>query len=76
MYTRFRKRNGLQQYRINLHRIRHTFAALLTETGTNIQSQLGHSSITTILGIHTHATPALKDAVGDAPNSAYYRLNT
>lgn len=78
MYTRFLKRNGLQQYGINLHRFRHTFATLLMEAGTNpkvVQSQLGHSSITTTLGIYTHVTPALKDAVGDALDSAYHRLN-
>ena len=84
-YTGFRavyyhclERNGLKACHLNLHSYRHTFATMLVEAGMNpkvVQSQLGHTSVNTTLGVYTHITPALSESVSVALEHVYQQMN-
>ena len=78
VYYHFLERNGLKECHLNLHSYRHTFATMLVEAGMNpkvVQSQLGHTSVNTTLGVYTHVTPALSESVGAALEHVYQQMN-
>ena len=78
VYYHFLERNGLKEYHLNLHSYRHTFATMLVEEGLNpkvVQSQLGHTSVNTTLGIYTHVTRTLRDSVSVALERVYQEMN-
>lgn len=78
VYYHFLERNGLKECRLNLHSYRHTFATMLVEAGMNpkvVQSQLGHTSVNTTLGVYTHVTPALSESVSVALEHVYQQMN-
>lgn len=55
MFDRLMKANGLSEYGIHFHTLRHTFSAMLFELGENpkvIQGLLGHEDIMTTLGFY------------------------
>ncbi|MCL2083596.1 MAG: site-specific integrase [Oscillospiraceae bacterium] len=73
-YRHFLKRHGLDEYGLNLHSYRHTFATMLLEMGVNprvVQRLLGHSDITTTLGIYTHVVKEVFDSVADSLSTAF-----
>ena len=78
VYYHFLERNGLKECHLNLHSYRHTFATMLVEAGMNpkvVQSQLGHTSVNTTLGVYTHVTPALSESVSVALEHVYQQMN-
>lgn len=78
VYYHFLERSGLKEYHLNLHSYRHTFATMLVEAGMNpkvVQSQLGHTSVNTTLGVYTHVTPALSESVSVALERMYQQMN-
>ena len=78
VYYHFLERNGLKECHLNLHSYRHTFATMLVEAGMNpkvVQSQLGHTSVNTTLGVYTHITPALSESVSVALEHVYQQMN-
>ena len=78
VYYHFLERNGLKECHLNLHSYRHTFATMLVEAGMNpkvVQSQLGHTSVNTTLGVSTHITPALSESVSVALEHVYQQMN-
>lgn len=78
VYYHFLERNGLKECHLNLHSYRHTFATMLVEAGMNpkvVQSQLGHTSVSTTLGVYTHITPALSESVSVALEHVYQQMN-
>lgn len=78
VYYHFLERNGLKECHLNLHSYRHTFATMLVEEGLNpkvVQSQLGHTSVNTTLGIYTHVTRTLRDSVSVALERVYQEMN-
>ncbi len=61
-FERLSQRAGLP--RIPFHALRHTHATLLIEAGVSMKAvseRLGHSDITTTLGIYSHTTPKKED---------------
>lgn len=40
-----------------------------------VQSQLGHTSVNTTLGVYTHVTPALGESVSIALEHVYQQMN-
>ena len=53
--------------RIRFHDLRHTYAAMMISLGENIkfiQSQMGHSSISTTLDRYGHLLPEASEGVG------------
>lgn len=78
VYYHFLERNGLKACHLNLHSYLHTFATMLVEAGMNpkvVQSQLGHTSVNTALGVYTHVTPALSESVSVALEHVYQQMN-
>lgn len=78
VYYHFLERNGLKECHLNLHSYRHTFATMLVEAGMNpkvVQSQLGHTSVNTTLGVYTLVTPALSESVSVALEHVYQQMN-
>lgn len=78
VYYHFLERNGLKEFHLNLHSYRHTFATMMVEAGMNpkvVQSQLGHTSVNTTLGVYTHVTPALSESVSVALERMYQQMN-
>lgn len=78
VYYHFLERNGLKECHLNLHSYRHTFATMLVEAGMNpkvVQSQLGHTSVNTTLGVYTHVTPAFSESVSVALEHVYQQMN-
>ncbi len=62
-YKRFMQKQGMGEY--NFHALRHTFATRCIEEGFDPKSLseiLGHSSVTTTLGIYVHPTMEQKRA--------------
>lgn len=52
MFDRLLKANGLDQYNLHFHTLRHTFSTILFESGENpkvIQQLLGHKDVTTTI---------------------------
>jgi integrase len=63
-----------EKHRLRFHDLRHTCASLLIAAGAHpkaIQTQLGHSSITTTLDIHGHLLPSTTEALAAALDATY-----
>jgi outer membrane protein OmpA-like peptidoglycan-associated protein len=70
------KRSKLRRFRI--HDLRHTFASLLINQGENlkyIQTQLGHSSITTTVDRYGHLMPEAHRGVNDRLDATLFGDN-
>ena len=73
-FRRFLKRAGLEDYGITLHMFRHTFATILLENEVNpriVQNILGHSDISTTLGIYSHVVEQVYENVADTMDGVY-----
>lgn len=73
-YKRFLKRHRLPK--INFHGLRHTYATLLVESGSDIKTistLLGHSNVSLTLNLYVH--PSL-DSKRRATNKAFRKLKT
>lgn len=73
-YRHFLRRHGLEEYGINLHSYRHTFATMLLEMGVNprvVQRLMGHADISTTLGIYTHVVKEVYDDVANGLTEVY-----
>ena len=56
IFAEFLKKHDLEKYNISFHRLRHTYATMLFESGENpkvIQGLLGHRNVTTTLSTYT-----------------------
>lgn len=71
-YDKFMKKCGIEP--IKFHALRHTFASLNIENGTDVETIkdiLGHSDVTTTLKIYTHTTKKAKEKAIDKFNSLF-----
>jgi integrase len=76
-YRHFLRRHDLDEHGLNLHRYRHTVATMLLELGVNpkiVQNLLGHSDISTTLGVYSHVVSEVYDGVAVRLNTAFEDL--
>ena len=69
----FLQRHELDEFHLNLHRFRHTYASMLLEQEFKpnvVKNLLGHKDIRTTLGIYTHIVPEVYEGVADVMNLA------
>ncbi len=72
-YLHFLHRHELDEFHLNLHRYRHTYASMLLEQDVKpnvVKNLLGHKDIRTTLGIYTHVVPEVYEGVADVMNLA------
>ena len=70
-YLHFLERHELNEFHINLHKYRHTYASMLLEQEVSpkaVQNLLGHTDVRTTLGIYTHVVPEIYDGVAALMN--------
>ena len=61
--------------RIRFHDLRHTYAAVLITIGGNVQKQLGHASLTTIMDTYGHLLPEASIEFGSRLDSFLFTGN-
>lgn len=72
-FDRFCKRNDLPK--ISLHKLRHTAASILIDSGMSIAAvskRLGHSQISTTLNVYTHQIKKRDEIAADTIANAIY----
>ena len=77
VYNKFLKKYGLEQYNLNLHKYRHTFATMLLEDGVNpkvVQKFLGHKTIQITLDTYSHVLSEVYTAVAETIDSIYENI--
>jgi len=77
VFDRFKKDNGLTDFELHAHTMRHTFATILLEEGENpktVQILLGHKDIETTLGIYTHVMQQVLNDSAQKLDAAYLKL--
>ena len=77
VYNKFLKKYGLEQYNLNLHKYRHTFATMLLEDGVNpkvVQKLLGHKTIQITLDTYSHVLSEVYTAVAGTIDNIYENI--
>ena len=75
-FERFCERNDLPK--ISIHKLRHTAASILIDSGVSIATvskRLGHSQISTTLNIYTHQIKKRDEAAAEDIGGVIYPLN-